>query len=314
MDREDSYLDFLKELAEMSRAEREPILCRDMSLKEEFEEWLPGFRATQQRLANSQTTRSIQPLADRDFLTAEDFKKLYTAIVNANFDGISLTNLLSINWNMLGCDRKSASNHFSALRSRTQWWMRDNQLGWHGIYVWENPSDILNCHLLFHLPPTRRGPDKRRKGYDKRERGFRPWLERTICDLLDVPTLPNGSVDLQCRNEEALDAQWHWFRYMMKGLDPDAWVRDGEGRLVRLADKAEIELKPQGRIIGKRAGATQSLNTKEVEHWQYKTNRPTSLFATDQLYGDSAWYAGRSIRDYIRRGDLQGLHTFLRFF
>lgn len=274
-----------RQLDEMSSGERNLILDRDLGLKEQFLEW----RQLKER-------RAEQTIPITDYLSADDFKKVHAAISAANFAGRTLTSFLTINWRLLGSDEVKAAQQFKALRSRIQWWMRDRKVPWLGVYVWENPVGGLNSHLLFHLPVELLGPDKRTKGYDRRERGFRPWLDQAMLDLIELPELPKGAYLLQWRDANAFPGQWVWFRYMMKGLDPDAWVRDADRRLVRLWELAGLELEKQGRVSGKRAGTTRNLGFRRLRQAGYQPPLGRGVWHAEQLYGDYAFQVGRGRR------------------
>jgi hypothetical protein len=136
----------------------------------------------------------------------------------------------------------------SSFLKRVGDWLRTNASPVAYVWVLENPPrGRLNCHILVHIP------DSLIKRFRPRHRG---WCERagvrwskSLIRSQKVGIKP-GTRDRALSSGERLEHTEYALSYMLKGADRD------------VCELLRINWDAQGRIIGKRAGTSQSVGRK----------------------------------------------------
>lgn len=158
------------------------------------------------------------------YLPHEEVHELYRAIAFSNAHlGVILNTFVTITFSTLGLSgHGSAKTLFRKVKHETQKLLQRHRVVPVIVYVFENsPVHGLHVHCLLYVP-----------SYGRRDFriAVRGYLER----LAGVQNgLPRHTVRFRhCRERgstcDRITRQWYWFRYMVKGIDPNVFVLDLE--------------------------------------------------------------------------------------
>ncbi len=202
--------------------------------------------------------------ADREShaLTAAQIGNLKAAERHAALIGLPFTRMMTLHWQAAGLSLERmawATGQFTDLLtktlarhdSKTAWqWVHENAPG-------RDDNKGGHCHLLAHVPadlvPVVTGLQR---GWLRRITG-QPYRARVIYSkpIGGRLRLETGNPDLHAINLERALA------YVVKGASPDA------------ASQSYLErLKPGGRVIGKRCGASQNIGPAARARWPIINN------------------------------------------
>lgn len=164
------------------------------------------------------------------------FTKLYRAVEFANRIGLVLNAWLTISWQYAGEVRHDCIGRLTGLfTERLRKHCHENGLPCAYIYVHENSDKHgLHTHFLLHMPKAREEP------FDKWTRGCLGRLARPIL-------VPKNALKLEVRKDTAVENQWFWFRYAMKGIVP-GWRTLDDGREVPADSLIKHHLENPGHV------------------------------------------------------------------
>lgn len=148
------------------------------------------------------------PLDGGLYIPRKRFYDAYEAICFGNFYLMTLTNMLTVNWESSGYGTSAEIVvAYNAFMERFAKFMRHNKRRPVYITVFENAKTVgCHSHTLFHFP------------YDMRKR-LRGWLLKAVVGS-DGRPVPNDCIKLRCDKDDNFDAQWNLFKYMFKCVDP----------------------------------------------------------------------------------------------
>ena len=190
----------------------------------------------------------------------EDVQRVYRAIAFANCLGRVLSTRLDVTWSTVGI---TSDVIVAAMQRRLLDWLRrwlDRHAGW-AAYVWvleRGTRRGVHSHVMLQVPDEL-GAKLRRDSETALTRIVgRPLVNEENCRTILVQ--PRGS---------DVWSQWRRFRYMMKGLEPNAgWPDNDEPSGVHAyAERLHIEPRAQGEIDGKRVGVSRALDEASFRRW-----------------------------------------------
>lgn len=148
------------------------------------------------------------PLDPGRYIPRKRFYDAYEALCFANFYLMTLTNVLTVNWEQSGYHTPAEIvGAYNSFMERFAKFMRHNKKPPIYITVFENVKTVgYHSHTLFHFP----------YGLRKRLRG---WLLRSVVGSDGLP-VPNDCKELRSDKDDNFDAQWNQFKYMFKCVDP----------------------------------------------------------------------------------------------
>lgn len=166
----------------------------------------------------------VSPISKKGsrYISARQFKNAYSAVAFANSRGFVMNAHLSITWKLLEIhDPQNAANvltkHF--LKDLKQW--SDDRTGEKNVpyfYAHEVGSKHgFHTHILISLK-------------NELLTEFRAWIDRRLCTICGVTSLPKGAFKVLVRHKNSVKVQWRWwFQYLAKGIDPDETLASTSG-------------------------------------------------------------------------------------
>ncbi len=205
-------------------------------------------------MPNAGSARLALPAADRreaakkpklalrasKYITTRQATNIMEAVGFAKMIGLPLVAHLTIHWSLTEVTDDPDGKLFAKVREGLDKWLERHGVEFAGIWARERlaggQSDVVHCHLLFHLPA----------------------LYRTGKKLLQVENAISRLVELHGRgllHEHVIDLRVHENpdgKYLIKGGGPKIWKRFG----IRKKDR-----RAQGLIFGKRCGTTENIGS-----------------------------------------------------
>jgi hypothetical protein len=257
----------------------------------------------------SQLARATHPIQEprpvrvSKSLSVSDFRTLYTSTATANLAGWVLNTFATVAWRVdAQCSESFAAQCHDLLLGLMRAWFRDQRKKWPGlpfaaIWVKEVGRTLgLHSHFLVHVPHELR--------FD-----FRRWLERAAHRLVEAPNLNpfllqegRRLVHVSPNFDADTHEQWNVFRYMMKGLDPDAllMLRHDETHIKHLVREfGGVPVSSQGTVIGKRAGNTHDIGPAALRRMSRQFAIPP-IWPESSLQGDALAYDDH----FLKAGEL----------
>ena len=142
------------------------------------------------------------------FITTDQFLRVFRGIQYANYRGYILNTELTIAWKCAGIDAPSDVDRMNMRamdRIRKFLEYRKIPVFYYGVFE----NGILNgyhFHAAIYVPPLYKSQ-------------FKDCLKKMARDFA-LPHLVNDFVRGVIRRADKTGAQWRWFQYCMKGLDP----------------------------------------------------------------------------------------------
>lgn len=239
-------------------------------------------------------------------ISGPNFRKAYNAVAFSNRIGAVMNVHLTIVWPTVisGGDLifAKALRRFLELFRK---WCGERELPCHWIYCWERGlRNGLHSHILAHIPHL--------FAYD-----FEKWARKALETVTGrKPALrvrrhsksdPPHTLHIVHRRENDVRAQWHLFRYLMKGLG--SWLVDDVAdrrRRQPLHEIAAIKRRGQGLIVTKRVGTSRAVGEGAQRAWGFKSAFDRGAVSSPQLYSDE------DFRDSCEDRERQSLHEFFK--
>lgn len=210
-----------------------------------------------------------------DFLSADDIQRLYVAKTRANIMGRFFNTMLTINWTSLGLADGQVAEVFQGLQTTLRAWATRKRglklnafaVGWLWVHERGPLAGGLHTHMLIAIDPKWRAPLGRLvSDYLLRRTGVQPVrrsdstssssaaaLQASSQTIMMVAPRNRDGVPAAPRDEQSFQARQ--FRYLAKGVKPDAHLRRVDGSSISVVSWAKLDrVQPQGRIVGKRCG------------------------------------------------------------
>jgi hypothetical protein len=234
-----------------------------------------------------------------EYLTVAQFAKAYGAVEFANCLGLVLNTWITVGWASVGVSDDFAvaqADHDFRELLRKRLVKRGLPVAW--LWVLERSAKRgVHAHILAHVPQADAS-----------------WAKTIIAECI-ATVAPQALVSepgaktvvVKTRHNKAIDPQWYWFRYMMKGIRPDILVKDPTqaNRFVPLKVVAKMDrLDPQGMIRTQRFGVSRALGQLAEDRLSDLTGLPASAWTEGamtaaELFDDR--YYEWSQRDENRR-------------
>lgn len=213
-----------------------------------------------------------QSLPESAGFDREGFDRLYHAVAFANLRGCIMNTMISLSWETAGIVDPAAINaaHQGLLVRLREWCTRrkDPKTGrpapLPSAHVWAREwasSHGHHTHVLMAVEPRHRprlGVVMKR--YVEKVSGQLCAVGKVDKDGRAVNTVhvaaPSMKVGKFESREAQLDFQWRAFRYLAKGATQSEWAKlvGHNHATVPFADYAQVGLRDQGQIAGKRTG------------------------------------------------------------
>lgn len=252
-----------------------------------------------------------------DYLTADDFRRLYLALSRGNLMGLGFNTFATIAWATVGVVADAAvSAAMQSLQVRLREWASRKRLGpgskgiplaWVWVHERGPVAGALHSHLLLSVTERRRA-ELGRVIYRHVERISGTALVTGLdtaegsSDTLHITAPRNRGKGAPAFEKDVIEFQWRRLRYMAKGIDPKAFVLH-RGERVPVSAWAGLEqLEPQGEIVGKRCGYSSfSLGTGVWSAWALKhgldpQHPEARLLARGPSYDDGLMVEGYAAR------------------
>lgn len=249
--------------------------------------------------------RAIQPvqnskaLPDTTGFSPARFTELYRAVARANLQGLLLNSFITVSWSTVGITRDDEINaaHKWLVRRLREWCTaRRDPIPYALVWVKEHSARLgTHSHILMHVERWQRA----RLGYTVKKfvQKFagRPVLAaQRMDDGRVLSTIyvdgPNSRFET---TKSQIEFQWHVFRYLMKGATAKEWMTVvGPGRAkVLFRDHAQLSVRDQGPVKGKRTGISTSLGEAAWRDFAERHELPDDWFdflmkRTGIVYGD----------------------------
>lgn len=251
-----------------------------------------------------------------NYLTIEQVERAYKAMMLLHCLGLGMNIWYSCTWASVGRTTDegvadAVERHIESLRK----WLSRKGEKFHYLWVVERgESRGLHMHVLMRLPkeiPLKRlerqisrsirtithmyprcpaKPPKRAK----RSKPFDP-SDNPFAGLDIVPIDPDDTKTVHIEPIRSVGEQWHLWRYMMKGADPEevVYIRGGRDRRpewIPLPRYLGLEkVSHEGRYEGLRFGRSQALGPEAWDMFEAKHGMPRNPFWTArksrELYG-----------------------------
>lgn len=226
-------------------------------------------------------------------LSAAQFRRLYQSTALANCDGLVLNKFITVAWETAG-EMPAELNlecHNRLLANMRTWFYdvalsRGEQPSFACIWVRENGRKFgVHSHILVHVWP-------------EVEVAFARWLKRAVPRIArkalgKLPDIDSGTLLHQGRNMgSCIDGQWRVFRYLMKGLDPDAVCKlsTNPHEVHLLVEFGKVRASHEGEIVGPRCGYSRQLGPAmqkvATERWGAPALWPEHRFGEFLPYDD----------------------------
>ena len=186
-------------------------------------------------------TKPTKPLGVSKYISMRQATNIIDAVHFAKFIGVPLIAHLTIHWGLTDVGDDPDGTLFAKLREGLDKWLQRRGIAFNGAWSRERQSggvsDVVHCHLLFHLPVAYRAGARLRAVEAAITRlvtrhGNDYWADQVIKLVIhDEPPYPDG-------------------KYLIKGGGPKIWKKFGLRKEHR---------RLQGLISGKRCGTTQKL-------------------------------------------------------
>ena len=149
------------------------------------------------------------------FITPRQLKIAHAAVEIANYHGLLMNVELTITPNAVGLSKADEVDaiqrqFFKKFGGMCRRWGISPR--YNVVFEWGIRRGY-HFHAAIALPPDTIGK-------------FRRWIKPAVFHLLSDGQPTSGLVFVKVRAKPTLDSQWRWFRYMMKGLDPEAVNRE----------------------------------------------------------------------------------------
>lgn len=207
-------------------------------------------------------------------LSPRDFQRLYKAVAVANLEGLVLNTFVTISWTLAGLSAPSSVRGAqAAFQERlTSWFQYRRDLDasyppYAGVWVKEVGRTMgLHTHYLLHVPHRDRAI-------------FARWVRRSVSKATDADpgaarTTARGRALYATHVADLKDdwrQQWDVFRYMSKGLDPDALASvfsASQQRMLAAEYTGLSLLSDEGVIEGQRCGRSRAISNAAIAPWQ----------------------------------------------
>ena len=144
----------------------------------------------------------------RDFIPRRRFDEAYNAVCFANFEQHVLSVELTINFEQMGYVGQEVDEAYQAFVDRFRHFTNHRRLQCYYYAAFENGRRRgLHCHMGLHVPCRLR-------------HAFRMWLKSTL-RCRDGGQVPDGAYWLKHNGDSDVIAQWRWFQYAMKDVEPE---------------------------------------------------------------------------------------------
>ena len=197
------------------------------------------------RLADATTQPKKQSRASK-YITTRQATSIMEAVKFAKLIDLPLVAHLTIHWSLTDVGDDPDGKLFAKVREGLDKWMHRRGIVFAGAWVRERQaggqSDVVHCHLLFHLPLTFRTGKKLRQV----EAAITRLVKRHGRDITEERVIKLVIHD----NPDG--------KYLIKGGGTKVWkrfrLRQGHRRL-------------QGLIFGKRCGVTENIGLAARKRW-----------------------------------------------
>jgi hypothetical protein len=197
----------------------------------------PGSAAVLLRLSDATTPPKKQPRPSK-YITLRQATSIMEAVRFAKSIDLPLVAHLTIHWSLTDVGDDPDGKLFARVREGLDKWLHRHGVAFAGVWARERQaggqSDVVHCHLLFHLPVGFRGGKKLRQV----EEAILRLVERHGCGVWG-----DNAVDLRLHDNP--DG-----KYLIKGGGSKVWKR------FRLRKEHR---RAQGLIFGKRCGTTENI-------------------------------------------------------
>lgn len=237
--------------------------ANDLSGPGPYEQLLAGvFGSTQRRYERAWGARG---LAEK--LTHQQVRKAYRAVAFANCLGRVLNVSMSVTWSTVGKEgggQVAVCQHRFLELMRKWFHRRKSPALW--IWVLERGKKYgLHSHLLLSVPWHLKV-------------AFRDDVEAMLvtavgCPLLKTPA--SKTLKMEMRSHLTITPQWEWFKYMMKGVDPNLAWRRPSGEHLKFHVKLDIKARKEGAIQLKRIGVARALDEAAFRRWSAVNGFPS---------------------------------------
>ena len=200
-------------------------------------------------------------VANPRFITGPEYGRAKRGMEAANLRGIVLNSMVTVNWDTLNIgtdvDVEAAHTSFKELFGH---WLHERFKPSAFIWVVERGADLgLHTHFLAHV------------GWMYRH-ALLAYVEEAVETAAGRRPVvaPKGSirtVDVKPAHDDDIEFQVRSFRYLMKGLDPQAMYswRGGKGKREFVSVEDAIRLEAQGEIHFKRIGTNRFLSSASAD-------------------------------------------------
>jgi hypothetical protein len=224
-------------------------------------------------------------------LTRHQFYNLWEAVQYANYRGYVMNFELTICWQKAGYatpdDVEIGFNHFiERLRKFCEY--RRKPYTYYYAVIENGPSVGYHSHMHLHFP---------RKLHSK----LIDWIRDTLTTP-DGQPFPKSCYDFDCRQDHDTEAQWFWFQYVVKALDPRFKRKE---RLIAqhhnfktFNQAAGVKCRSTGPIAIKRVRIAQVIARTKRRKTKYYVNNVFFL-RLEERYGSHEYERGR--RDRIAK-------------
>jgi hypothetical protein len=236
-------------------------------------------------------------------ITPDEFRRAFTAVATANLMGWVLNSFVTVSWRLGGISTDAlAADCHDGLLGLMRCWFRDRRRGtacprFAAIWVKEVGRTLgMHSHLLVHVPHTLRFE-------------FRTWLVRAVHKIVEAPDILSSPerqggrlVHVSANFDRETRDQWNVFRYLMKGLDPEAVLMFTTDRahVRHLAREfGGIDSRPQGVIFGKRVGNSTDIGPSALRRLSCQSVVP-AIWPKGAFEGEGLAYDDR----FLRAGEL----------
>ncbi len=186
------------------------------------------------------------------YITVPQATNIIDAVKFAKLIGLPLVAHLTVHWSVTDAGDDPDGKLFAKVREGLDKWLRRRGIAFASCWSRERQSggqsDVVHCHLLFHLP------------VEYRTGASLVQVEATISRLVE---LHGGGI----LHEQVVDLRVHENpdgKYLIKGGGPDVWKR------FRLRPE---QRRWQGHIYGKRCGTTENIGPAARRCWNEHQHR-----------------------------------------